>query len=100
MQLFWMRLALAWGCTVREAQARCDADEFAYWLAFYRLDPWDEGRADRRAAMLAMTNMAGKTRRPLKMDDWLVTKPIKPRPKDGRELWAKIKAGFKAFANV
>lgn len=97
MRLFWMRLALAWGCTVREAQSRCDAQEFADWLAFYRIDPWGEHRADQRTALLAMAEMAGKTRKPLRFDDWMLYKPVTAKPKDGRELWQKIKSGFQQF---
>lgn len=44
----WFKLAALWGCTVSEAQQRCDAREFCEWLAYYRLEPWGEWRADLR----------------------------------------------------
>lgn len=45
-------LALEWGCTVAEAQERCDAFEFAEWKEFYRRRPWGEVRADWRIGNL------------------------------------------------
>ena len=41
------------GCSVREAQHRIDAREFAEWRAYYRLEPWGEDRGDLRTAILA-----------------------------------------------
>lgn len=32
--------------------ARVGADELAEWQALYRIDPWGEGRADLRSAMI------------------------------------------------
>ena len=39
---------------MREAQARCNAQEFAEWVAEYSIDPWGEERADLRSAIVAM----------------------------------------------
>ena len=50
----WFRLAALFGCTVREAQARCNSREFAEWCAFYNLDPFGELRADYRAALMTV----------------------------------------------
>ena len=36
----WFRLAALWGCTVREAQERCDSREFTEWMAYYLVEPW------------------------------------------------------------
>ena len=36
----WLRLAALFGCTVKEAQARCDFQEFQSWKAFYEIEPW------------------------------------------------------------
>lgn len=39
--------------SVREAQAKIDAQEFAEWRAFYQLEPWTEERGDLRMGILA-----------------------------------------------
>ncbi len=52
--MFWFRLAAKLGLSVREAQARISSPEFAEWLAFNRLDPIGEERADARAALIAL----------------------------------------------
>ena len=41
------------GCTVAELLERLDAYELLEWQIFYALDPFDETRADRRAARIA-----------------------------------------------
>ncbi len=51
----WLRLASLWGCTLTEAMLRCDSKEFALWVAYYRIDPWGESRADLRAGIMAST---------------------------------------------
>lgn len=48
---FWLILARTWGCTLREARARCDSAEFTLWQAFYKLDPWGPERDDLRQAI-------------------------------------------------
>lgn len=48
----WFRLAALWGCTVGEAQGRCDAREFAEWTAYYRLEPFGCEADDYRAALV------------------------------------------------
>lgn len=48
----WFRLAILWGCTLREAQIRCNGgEEFAEWMAVYSLEPWDA-----QIGMLAESN--------------------------------------------
>jgi hypothetical protein len=44
---------LALGCTVAELQARMSSLEFAEWLAYYRIEPFGEERADARHASMA-----------------------------------------------
>lgn len=39
--------------TVAEAQARVDSREFAAWLAYDRVEPFGESRADLRTAIVA-----------------------------------------------
>lgn len=50
----WHRLASLWGCTVREAQSRCDSQEFCNWRAFWNIEPWGATLFDRLFANLAM----------------------------------------------
>jgi hypothetical protein len=52
---FWHTLALALGATVEELQARMSSSEFSSWLAFYRLEPFGEVRADFRTGLLCAT---------------------------------------------
>ena len=47
-----MRLALAFGEPVSALQARMSSHEFAEWLAFFRIEPLSEARADARIAIL------------------------------------------------
>ena len=51
MALF--RLALALGRTVREIETTMDFNELMEWLAFMRLEPLGEIRADYRAGMIS-----------------------------------------------
>jgi len=48
-------LAREWGCTVREAQQRCDSREFAEWIAFYKIHPFGEDMDDMRMARTCQT---------------------------------------------
>lgn len=49
--MFWYRLTLALGHkSVSEAKDSIDSNEFAHWLAYYKLEPWGEERADLRQA--------------------------------------------------
>ena len=48
--------------SVRDAQARIDAREFAEWMAYYTLEPWGEERADLSRAVIAAA-VANTTRR-------------------------------------
>ena len=71
--MFWFRLALKLGMTLAEAQQRINSREFAEWIAFDRLDPIAEERADARAAMIAhllACAFRGKGRAP-KFEDFM-----------------------------
>jgi hypothetical protein len=48
-----LKLARCWGCTLKEAQKRCDSREFSEWLADAIVEPWGEERADLRMAIIA-----------------------------------------------
>ena len=44
---------MAFGCSVRECQRRVTASEFNEWIAYYRLEPFGEERADIRMGIMA-----------------------------------------------
>lgn len=41
------------GVTVAELLSRIDSRELSEWMAFYKLEPWGDERADLRIAILA-----------------------------------------------
>ena len=43
------------GMSVRRLLAEFDSHELGEWMAYYRLEPWGEERADIRAAIVART---------------------------------------------
>lgn len=53
--MFYFRLALALGMTVREMLARIDSLELAEWMQYYALDPWGSQRDDLQAGIIAST---------------------------------------------
>lgn len=44
------------GTTVRSLRLRLSREEFIGWIAYYRINPFGEYRADLRAAMIACSN--------------------------------------------
>jgi hypothetical protein len=38
---FWFKLAARFGCTVLELKRRMYTGEFASWVAYYGMEPWD-----------------------------------------------------------
>lgn len=48
---------MALGCTVRELSLRMSATEFSEWIAYSRIEPFGERRADQRA-WLSVAGMA------------------------------------------
>ena len=87
---------------VRELKHRLSSDEFRHWLAFYRLDPWGDMRADLRSAQIAALTAnlwRGKHQRPINVEDFMpYYKRFKPKP-TVTELavrmknWVKIMTG-------
>ena len=62
---------------------RCSPREFMEWKAFFRVDPWDQDRADLRSGILAslICNMfAGKGATRAKPDDFLLSEKRPPQP--------------------
>jgi uncharacterized protein DUF4035 len=69
------------GCTVAELLERVDAFELLEWQVFYALDPFDETRADRRAARIAQVvynMMRGANTQPAQLDQFLLYKEATP----------------------
>ena len=97
--MFWFRLAELWGCTVREAQARCDSREFAEWVAFDQLNPFGQHRVlvllSELCAMFFNANTDDKTRKLRPADFMPYMKIPKQKPqtvdqqKDNLELIAR-----------
>lgn len=75
---FWHVLALALGGrSVAEWRDTITAEEFAAWVAFYRLHPFDDHHRYYRPAALVARSMTGE-----KLDDLLewLDRPITPPP--------------------
>jgi hypothetical protein len=62
---------------VREAQARCDAKEFAEWRVFYGLEPWGPERADIGRAIIAQLIFASHGGTKAKVEDFMAYPPEK-----------------------
>lgn len=97
--MLWMRLAALWGCTRREAQERCDADEFTDWMAFDNLQPFGDYAQDIRDAMLMtiIANQSTRRGRRFKVSDFRLGIDPKPLP-DRETLRQRVKAAFSAMA--
>jgi len=62
------------GFTVRELLERVDSREISEWMAFAKVEPFGEERADIRSAIIActMANMwLGKNQKPYKITDFM-----------------------------
>lgn len=88
------RLALALGKSVREVEATMSSHEIAEWMAYYRINPWGEDRADLRSGVVAST-IANVNRDPNK------GRPFSPRDfmpyhqKQEQDRMESIKQGFR-----
>lgn len=74
--MFWFRLALQLGKSVRQCQAEIDSAEFTEWMAYYQLEPFGETVADIRhgiaTSLLANINRDEKTKpQPFIPDDFI-----------------------------
>ena len=84
--------------SVRRAMAEIDSAEFSEWLAYYRLDPQGEDRADLRAGIVAATvaNVSrGRGAKALKPKDFMPEFGESAKP---AQTWKQQKAIFKAAA--
>lgn len=62
------------GKSLKECQRDVDSREFAYWKAWYRIEPFGEERADYRSAIIACTIANAhrqKGRSAFKIDDFM-----------------------------
>jgi hypothetical protein len=88
------------GCTVSDAIARCDAEEFREWMAFYELDPWGGERGDLRtgivASVIANVNRPSGSK-PITPSDFMPE--FGPRDEERKtQSLAEMKAAFESFA--
>lgn len=80
--MFYFRLALSLGCTVRDLLARIDSEELSEWMAYYQIEPFGEQRADLRNAInsCVMANAwRGKNSRTFKLSDFIPDFLRKPK---------------------
>lgn len=76
------------------------AAEFASWIAYYRLDPWGESRADLRAGIIASTTAnchATKRGVEFKPSDFMPKFEIE---KAKVQTWQEMAAKMKAFSQT
>lgn len=87
-------MALRLGRTVRELEATLGLDEFASWIAFYKLEHFGERRADHRTAWIAM-HMAQLWAKnaPKELDKYMPVQYAKP-PQTPEEQQAAVLAAF------
>jgi hypothetical protein len=80
--------------TVREAQERIDSREFAEWIAYDRMDPIGQDRADLRAALVSATVARSIGGGKAEINDFMLKfEPREnPKPKDWRTLRANMLA--------
>lgn len=96
--MFWHRLALAM-CepSVRVLRQKIDSREFAEWMAFDRLDPIGNERADLHAGIVASTIAnchRGKSQRAYVPADFMPKYGEAHKP---RKTVAEMEAQFKLF---
>lgn len=56
-----------------------DSHELAEWMAYYRLEPWGEERADIRAAIIARTIAATVSKEPPDLEAFLPFRDSEPQ---------------------
>lgn len=98
--MFWHRLALALGRTVAELQSSMSSPEFNQWMAYYKLSPFGEDRADLRAGIIASTtaNMHKKKgTKPFAPRDFMLDFMGRKKELSDEELKDKFKAATVAL---
>lgn len=80
--------------------------EFAEWIAYSRVEPWGEERADLRAALICKTLAdinTPKGKRPMKLEDFLLKFDQEPKTQSTDEMIgtvAQISAIYEAQEGV
>lgn len=95
----WFRLAALWGCSPREAMARCDSAEFTELCAFYTLSPFGPERGDMQAAVIASTvaNANPMDRKQYKLSDFMLRFGKSNKLPSPKELQQKVSNIFGAL---
>lgn len=69
--------------TRAELMSRMSSLEFAYWIAYYGLEPFGSARDDMHAAAIQHTlmlcNWASKTEKPPPLTSFLIVPPARPQ---------------------
>lgn len=81
--------------TVAEAQQRIDSQEFASWMAYDRIEPFGEYRADLRSAIIAYTlaeSNRSKKAKPFTVDDFMPKFDRTPKEQSPDEMFSKLMA--------
>ncbi len=87
--MLWFDLALALGCSVREAQARIDSAEFAEWAAYQARRPFGPATDDLRHGMLcALIDgiMKGKNQQRKAPRDFMLGQVVRRRQSAGEMM--------------
>lgn len=86
-----------------EAQERVSPREFWEWVAFYRMDPWGEERADLRMGQLAaMTGNIHRKKgaRAFKASDFILFSASGKGRKGSGQSVQEMKAALRSFAGM
>ncbi len=86
-------------CSVAEAQERIDSQEFAEWMAYDRVDPFGEHRADLRAALVASVianSNRGKNKSAFKLEDFMLDFSGEKKRQD----WMEMQSALFTWADV
>lgn len=88
-------MAANWGCSVKELLSRVGSKELSEWIAYYRLDPFGQERADMRAAVVAsiIANVnRDKKQKPYTMMDFMLNfePPKQMSTKEIREVLGRM----------
>tara|TARA_Y100000310_G_scaffold112096_1_gene110523 strand:- start:215 stop:535 length:321 start_codon:yes stop_codon:yes gene_type:complete len=100
--MFYHRLALALGMTVSEMLQKMSSAELTDWLAYWRLDPFGEERADLRAGIVAATTAnvwAGKGKR-AKPADFMPKFDTPSKRQTADQMRAQFRLAAAAFNRV
>lgn len=97
LRRFLFRLAIRLGCTVRELLLRIDSAELSEWIAFDRLEPFEDGYW--QAALVARTVSGCFTGKPRPLEQFLPKRSDRAQPgQTSEELLAKMRSIYALMA--